>query len=109
MLSLTHFSSLGEVIVVALLYGFISGAFVALPPTYFGKPSLNRRHVERAWEHHGVITIGNWNGTLVSGAIQHNRRYNSIWIFAGVMFITRELCMMANNLFQGGWTILMHL
>ena len=39
MFALINLSSLGGVIVIALLYGFFSGAFVSLPPTCFVKLS----------------------------------------------------------------------
>lgn len=110
MFALIDMSSLGGLIVVALLYGFFSGAFVSLPPTCFVRLSPDRSLIgTRMGMGYAVFMIGNLIGSPVAGAILQARGFNSMWIFAGVMSIAGGVGMIVSRNFQGGWKILVRL
>lgn len=106
MFSLIHLSSLGGVVVVALLYGFFSGAFVSLPPTCFVKLSPDRGVIgTRMGMGYVVMTVGNLIGTPVAGKILQDHGFNSMWVFGGVLSIVGGLTMMVSRNIQGGWKV----
>lgn len=110
MFALIDMSGLGGVVIIALLYGFFSGAFVPLPPTCFVKLSPDRSLIGTPMGMgYAVMTIGNLIGTPVAGVILHNRGFHSVWIFAGIMSIAGGLGMMLSRNFQGGWKIAVRL
>ncbi|RMJ28988.1 Major Facilitator Superfamily [Aspergillus sp. HF37] len=107
MFALIDLSNLGGLIVVALLYGFFSGAFVSLPPTCFVKLSPNRSLIgTRMGMGYAVMMIGNLIGTPIAGAILEDGGFNSVWILAGVTSIAGGFGMFLSRNFQGGWKIL---
>lgn len=107
MFALINLSNLGGLIVVALLYGFFSGAFVSLPPTCFVKLSPNRSLIgTRMGMGYAVMMIGNLIGTPIAGAILEDGGFNSVWILAGATSIAGGFGMLLSRNFQGGWKIL---
>ena len=101
MFALVNLSSLAGMVVVALLYGFFSGAFVSLPPTCFVHLSPDRSLIgTRMGMGYAVMTIGNLIGTPVAGAILQNKGFNSMWIFGGIMSIAGGLTMLVSRNIQ---------
>lgn len=106
MFALIDMSSLAGLIVISLLYGFFSGAFVSLPPTCFVKLSPDRRLIgTRMGMGYSVMTIGQLIGTPVAGAILEDRGWMAMWVFAAVTSIAGGLGMMVSRNLQGGWKI----
>ncbi|KAJ5747706.1 MFS general substrate transporter [Penicillium nucicola] len=104
MFALVNLSGLAGMVVVSLLYGFFSGAFVSLPPTCFVHLSPDRSLIgTRMGMGYAVMTIGNLIGTPVAGAILQNEGFNSMWIFGGVLSIAGGLTMMVSRNIQGQW------
>ncbi|KAF7158195.1 hypothetical protein CNMCM5623_002861 [Aspergillus felis] len=104
MFSLVNLSSLAGLVVVSLLYGFFSGAFVSLPPTCFVQLSPDRSLIgTRMGMGYVVMTAGNLVGTPAAGAILQSEGFNSMWIFGGVISIAGGLTMMVSRNIQGGW------
>jgi MFS family permease len=104
MFSLVDLTSLAGMVVVSLLYGFFSGAFVSLPPTCFVHLSPDRSLIgTRMGMGYAVMTIGNLIGTPVAGAILQSKGFNSMWIFGAIMSIAGGLTMMVSRNIQGGW------
>ncbi|KAJ6094959.1 MFS general substrate transporter [Penicillium canescens] len=98
MFALVNLSGLAGMVVVSLLYGFFSGAFVSLPPTCFAHLSPDRGLIgTRMGMGYAVMTIGNLVGTPVAGAILQNESFNAMWIFGGVMSIAGGLIMMGDG------------
>jgi predicted MFS family arabinose efflux permease len=107
MFALVNLSSLAGMVVVALLYGFFSGAFVSLPPTCFVQLSPDRSLIgTRMGMGYAVMTIGNLIGTPVAGAILQSNGFNSMWIFGAIMSIAGGLTMMVSRSIQGQWKLL---
>ncbi|KAJ5177671.1 MFS general substrate transporter [Penicillium coprophilum] len=103
MFALVNLSSLAGMVVVSLLYGFFSGAFVSLPPTCFVHLSPDRSLIgTRMGMGYATMTIGNLIGTPVAGAILQSKGFNSMWIFGGIMSIAGGLTMMVSRNIQGG-------
>ncbi|KAL5360115.1 major facilitator superfamily domain-containing protein [Aspergillus floccosus] len=104
MFALINLSSLAGIIVVALLYGFFSGAFVSLPPTCFVKLSPDRGLIgTRMGMGYAVMAVGNLIGTPSAGAILQDRGFNGMWVFGGVMSIAGGAAMMMSRKVQGEW------
>lgn len=104
MLTLVNLSSLVTVVVVSLLYGIFSGAFVSLPPTFIVHLSPDRSLIgTRMGMGYAVMTIGNLIGTPVTGAILQNKGFNLMWIFGGIMSIAGGLIMFVSRSIQGRW------
>jgi MFS family permease len=104
MFSLVNLTSLAGMVVVSLLYGFFSGAFVSLPPTCFVHLSPDRSLIgTRMGMGYAVMTIGNLIGTPVAGAILQSKGFNSMWIFGAIMSIAGGLTMMVSRNIQGRW------
>ncbi|KZF18992.1 MFS general substrate transporter [Xylona heveae TC161] len=106
MFALVNLSSLAGIVVISLLYGFFSGAFVSLPPTCFVRLSPDRSHVgTRMGMGYAVMTVGNLIGTPVAGTILQNQGFNTMWIFGGIMSIAGGLTMMISRNIQVGWKL----
>lgn len=107
MFALIDLSSLAGVVVIALLYGFFSGAFVSLPPTCFVRLSPDRSLIgTRMGMGYAVMTAGNLIGTPVAGVILQDKGFNAMWVFGGVMSIAGGLTMTISRNIQGGWQLL---
>ncbi|GAB1211003.1 hypothetical protein ATERTT37_000113 [Aspergillus terreus] len=104
MFALINLSGLAGIIVIALLYGFFSGAFVSLPPTCFVKLSPDRGLIgTRMGMGYAVMAVGNLIGTPSAGAILQDRGFNAMWVFGGVMSIAGGAAMMMSRNVQGEW------
>ncbi|KAF9884238.1 hypothetical protein FE257_001970 [Aspergillus nanangensis] len=104
MFALINISSLAGVIILALLYGFFTGAFVSLPPTCFVRLSPQRSLIgTRMGMGYAVMTVGNLIGSPVAGVILQKNGFNSMWTFGGVLSIAGGIAMMTSRNFQGGW------
>ncbi|KAB8204798.1 major facilitator superfamily domain-containing protein [Aspergillus parasiticus] len=104
MFALVNLSSLAGMVVVSLLYGFFSGAFVSLPPTCFVHLSPDRNSIgTRMGMGYAVMTIGNLIGTPVAGAILQDKGFNSMWIFVAVILIAGGMTMMVSRNIQARW------
>lgn len=98
MFALVNLSSLVAMVVVSLLYGFFSGAFVSLPSTCFVHLSPDRSLLgTRMGMGYAVMTIGNLIGTPVAGAILQNEGFNLMWKFGGIMSIAGGLIMFCQS------------
>ncbi|KAJ5610832.1 MFS general substrate transporter [Penicillium lagena] len=107
MFALIDLSNLAGVVVVALLYGFFSGAFVSLPPTCFVRLSPDRGLIgTRMGMGYAAMTVGNLIGTPVAGAILQDHGFNAMWIFGGVMSAAGGLTMMMSRNILGEWKLL---
>ncbi|KAL4892315.1 major facilitator superfamily domain-containing protein [Aspergillus ambiguus] len=104
MFALINLSSLAGIIIIALFYGFFSGAFVSLPPTCFVKLSPDRGLIgTRMGMGYAVMAIGNLIGTPSAGSILGDRGFNAMWVFGGVMSIAGGVAMMMSRNVQGQW------
>jgi predicted MFS family arabinose efflux permease len=104
MFALVNLTGLAGMVVVSLLYGFFSGAFVSLPPTCFVRLSPDRSLIgTRMGMGYAVMTAGNLVGTPAAGAILQSGGFNSMWIFGGVISIAGGLTMMVSRNILGGW------
>ncbi|KAE8378992.1 major facilitator superfamily domain-containing protein [Aspergillus bertholletiae] len=104
MFALVNLSSLAGVVIVAVLYGFFTGAFVSLPPTCYVKLSPDRALIgTRMGMGYAVITIGNLVGAPVAGAILQHRGFNAVWIFGGGVSMVGGITMLISRNCQGGW------
>jgi predicted MFS family arabinose efflux permease len=106
MFALIDLSNLAGVMVVALLYGFFSGAFISLPPTCFVRLSPDRGLIgTRMGMGYAAMTVGNLIGMPVAGEILQDYGFNAMWTF-GVMSAAGGLNMMMNRNILGEWTLL---
>ncbi|KAE8351715.1 major facilitator superfamily domain-containing protein [Aspergillus coremiiformis] len=104
MFALINLSSLAGIVVIALLYGFFSGAFVSLPPTCFVKLSPERSLIgTRMGMGYAVMAVGNLIGTPSAGSISQDKGFNAMWIFGAVISIAGGLMMMMSRNVQGQW------
>ncbi len=88
----TH--SIAGIIIVALLYGFFSGAFVSLPPACFVLLSPNRGMIgTRMGMGFAIISIGGLIGTPVGGAILSSSSWTGLWAYAGATAVAGGLLM----------------
>ncbi|KAB8072491.1 hypothetical protein BDV29DRAFT_202313 [Aspergillus leporis] len=89
-------------VVIALLYGFFSGAFVSLPPTCFVRLSPDRSLIgTRMGMGYAVMAVDNLIGTPSAGSILQDRGFNAMWIFSAVISIAGGLTMMISRKVQG--------
>ena len=88
----TH--SIAGIIIIALLYGFFSGAFVSLPPACFVLLSPNRGLIgTRMGMGFAIISIGGLIGTPVGGAILSSSSWTGLWAYAGATAVAGGLLM----------------
>ena len=108
MFALINLSSLAGIVIVALFYGFFSGAFVSLPPTCFVRLSSKDRSLigTKMGMGYAVMAIGNLIGTPSAGAILQDRGFDAMWIFGGVMSIAGGMTMLLSRSIQGEWKLL---
>ncbi|KAJ5811776.1 MFS general substrate transporter [Penicillium riverlandense] len=107
MFALIDLSNMAGVVVVALLYGFFSGAFVSLPPTCFVRLSPNRALIgTRMGMGYAAMTVGNLIGTPVAGTILQDHGFNAMWVFGGIMSVAGGLAMMMSRNILGEWKLL---
>ncbi|KAF7535961.1 hypothetical protein G7054_g4974 [Neopestalotiopsis clavispora] len=101
MFALIDLSSFGGIVVIALLYGFFSGAFISLTPTCFVSLSPERSLIgTRMGMGYAIMTIGNLVGTPAAGAILQTSGFNTMWVFGGVMSVVGGFIMMSSRGFQ---------
>ena len=82
-------SNVGGMVVVALLFGFFSGVFIALPPVLFVALTKDKSKVgTRIGMGFAMIGIGVLCGGPGGGGILgndgSNLHWNGVWIYAGV-------------------------
>lgn len=81
--------NVGGMVVVALLFGFFSGIFIALPPVLFFQLTKNKAVVGTrvgmgfAFLGAGVLAGGPGGGAIL-GTNGDNLHWTSTWIYAGV-------------------------
>ncbi|KAE8153102.1 major facilitator superfamily domain-containing protein [Aspergillus avenaceus] len=104
--ALINLHSMAGMVVIVIIYGFFSGAFISLPPPCFVKLSPRQDQVgTRMGMGYAAMVAGNLVGTPIAGAIQDHRGFHSMWIFAGVMSIGGGVIMFISRGFQGGWQL----
>ena len=99
--------NVGGMVVVALLFGFFSGIFIALPPVLFFQFTKNKAVVGTrvgmgfAMIGAGVLCGGPGGGAIL-GADGANMHWTSVWIYAGVTTLAAGFIFGALRLWQAG-------
>jgi MFS family permease len=89
------------IIVVLLIFGFMSGSLVSLPPTVIVHLTKDRRFIgTRLGMYFCFVAIGALVGSPVGGAILNSSGFNALWIFGGVLCCVGGLVM--------GWSRVIH-
>ncbi|SMY28147.1 unnamed protein product [Zymoseptoria tritici ST99CH_1A5] len=98
----TH--SIASVIVICVLYGFVSGTFVSLPPTIFVAITKDRGVIGiRIGMGLAIMSIGFLAGAPISGAILHASDYRYVWLFGGLLTVAAGCLLIAARISHGGW------
>lgn len=98
---------LAGVIIVALFYGFFSGAFVSLPPAIFVSLTKNRGLIgTRMGMGFTIVSIGILIGTPIGGIVLGPENdFRSLWIFGGVLILAGAAIMSLTRMFEAKWKI----
>jgi predicted MFS family arabinose efflux permease len=97
-------TSKGGVVAIAASYGFVSGAFVSVPPTIMIKitpdPSVIGTRMGMCF---GIISIGMLIGPPVGGQILASAGFDGVWIYGGVLMISGGMITIASRIAFAGW------
>ncbi|EME48913.1 hypothetical protein DOTSEDRAFT_162812 [Dothistroma septosporum NZE10] len=101
----------GGLIVEALLFGFFSGIFVALPPVLFVTLTADKSKVgTRIGMGFGMVALGVLAGGPGGGGIlgndDHNLHWTSTWIYAGVTCLAASAIFAVVRVLKGGSTLM---
>ncbi|TID24958.1 MFS general substrate transporter [Venturia nashicola] len=98
-------NNLAGTIIVTLLYGFFSGAFVSLTPTIIVQHlSPNRGLVgTRLGMSFSIIAVGALIGNPIAGAILDVKGFISVWIFGGTLVLLGGVFMAISRVILVGW------
>ena len=100
-------NSLAGIIIISLLYGFFSGAFVSLPPACFVLLSPNRGIIgTRMGMGFAIIAIGGLIGTPVGGAILGSSSWVGLWAYAGATAVAGGLLMGVSRMVRSHWKLM---
>lgn len=97
--SLIAVNSLAGVIVVALLYGFFSGVFIALPPVCFVALTADKSKVGTrmgmgfAFLGFGVLSGGPAGGSVLGTGLAHDN-WVRLWTYGGTMTVASGILML---------------
>jgi MFS family permease len=90
-----------------VLFGFVSGTFVSLPPTIFVHITKNRGMIgTRMGMGFAFTAIGFLVGTPISGAILDANGYAHVWLFGGLVTIAAGCSIVVARVCHGGWKIM---
>jgi MFS family permease len=99
-LCLMAVTNLGCVISIALLYGFFSGVYVALPPVCFVRLTADKSKIGTrigmgfAFTSVAVLTGGPGGGGVL-GTDVTDLHWHSLWIYGGILSITGSVMLLA--------------
>lgn len=92
------------VVIVVVIYGFVSGTFFATQPTVFVRLTANRAYIgTRFGMAFTVMSVALLFGPPVAGALRREFGYNGAWIWAGVSLATATLVVGCSRGLAGGW------
>lgn len=97
-------------IVVALLFGFFSGIFIALPPVLFVALTQDKSKIgTRIGMGFTMLGIGVLAGGPGGGSILGNNpkdlHWNAVWIYAGVCTLGASATFLALRFVKGGFKL----
>jgi len=105
--SLIAVNSLAGVIIVALLYGFFSGVFIALPPVCFVALTADKSKVGTrmgmgfAFLGFGVLSGGPGGGSVLGSGLVHEN-WVRLWSYGGTMTIASTVLMLGLRMWLTG-------
>lgn len=91
-------TNLAGLIVVAILFGFFSGVFIALPPVIMVQLTADKSKIGTrigmgmAFFGFGTLLGGPGSGAIL-GTDRNDLHFDHVWIYGGVMFITTAVLM----------------
>lgn len=92
------------VVVVCILYGFFSGAFVSLPPTIMVALTPNRAYLgTRMGMCLAFTSLGTLVGTPIGGVILDSAGYTAVWAFGGSVIVAGGCITIASRIVKVGW------
>ncbi|KAF2486748.1 major facilitator superfamily domain-containing protein [Neohortaea acidophila] len=103
-------SNAGGLVVLALLFGFFSGIFIAMPPVLFvaltkDKSKIGTR-IGMGFAMLGIgVLAGGPGGGGILGSNEHDLHFTGVWIYAGVTFIAASAVFFALRIMRGGWKL----
>ncbi|KAE8353802.1 major facilitator superfamily domain-containing protein [Aspergillus coremiiformis] len=104
--ALMNVESLSGLIVILILYGFVAGALISLPPPCFVKLSPDRGVVgTRMGMGYAASVVGTLVGPPMAGAIQDRMGFNAMWVFSGAVSIAAGVVLLLSRGFHGGWAV----
>lgn len=104
-------SSLGGIVVQALLFGFFSGIFVALPPVCFFSLTADKTKLgTRLGMGFAVIALGVLAGGPGGGGIlqsdPENLNWNGTWAYSAATLIAAGVIFLGARFFRVGWKLM---
>lgn len=95
------------IVIIALLYGFFSGAFVSLPPACFVLLSPNRGLIgTRMGMGFAIISIGGLIGTPIGGVILSSGGWTALWAYGGAAAVAGGLTMGMSRMVRSQWRLI---
>lgn len=100
--------NVGGIVVVALLFGFFSGIFIALPPVLFFQLTQNKAVVGTrvgmgfAFIGAGVLAGGPGAGAVL-GTDGSNLHWTATWVYAGVTVLAASMIFAALRVWKAGF------
>ena len=101
--------NVGGVVVMALLFGFFSGVFIALPPLLFVALTQDKSKIgTRMGMGFAVVGLGAFIGGPGAGAILgtgEDMQWTGVWVFGGIANITAGLIFAGLRFYKAGLKI----
>lgn len=103
--------NVGGMVVVALLFGFFSGIFIALPPVLFFQLTQNKAVVgTRVGMGFAFIGVGVLAGGPGAGAIlgtdSADLDWVGTWVYAGVAVLVASAVFAVLRVWRAGWKVM---
>lgn len=103
-------NSLAAIIILAILLGFFSGVFIALPPVLFVALTEDRSKIgSRIGMGFGILGFGVLAGGPGGGSVLGNGAANlhwtELWAYSGAFGIASSVVFMVVRVWKGGWTV----